>query len=381
MRQEMNDNTATGKVANNMANPYYAAPPARREWGFAPGDAMFAVFAFLLGMLFWDWIILVSGPGPGVSTTLFFLVAAALTGIYLRLLGFRQNRRSVPVLIVLLAGAAPFTLYEGLRIHAFLFLFEFAAALVWIMNTCGRSVTDRLSGYIMCDAANQFFAVPFTNFPGPFKALIHRAKKGGVSRRGLYAFIGILVSIPIIAGVMTLLMSADRGFAELTENFADAVNLETFGDYLFKLLLGIPVACYIYGSAFGNAHGRYTDSVTKEGSDKSLASARRIPLAAIRPVVIKLAAIYVVFFDSMGAYLFSAFGGGLPASYTYAEYARRGFFELCGVAAINLAVIIFVYLFAKRGKGEYPGSLRALTAVISAMTILLILTAASKMLL
>ncbi|MDR1292575.1 MAG: DUF4173 domain-containing protein, partial [Clostridiales Family XIII bacterium] len=37
--------------------------------------------------------------------------------------------------------------------------------------------------------------------------------------------------------------------------------------------------------------------------------------------------------------------------------------------------------FAKRGKGEYPGSLRALTATISAMTILLILTAASKMLL
>ncbi|MDR1042388.1 MAG: DUF4173 domain-containing protein [Clostridiales Family XIII bacterium] len=381
----MNDSAATDNFADNLAanrvNPYYVAPPARRDWVFAPGDAMFAVFAFLLGMLFWDWIILVSGPGPGISATLFFFVAAALTGVYLHLLGFKQNRRSIPALAALLAGAIPFTLYGGLEIHQFLMLFEFAAALAWIMNTCGRSVTDRLSGYILYDAVNQIFAVPFANFPGPFKALAQRAKNGGGSRRRLYAFIGILASIPVIAGVVALLISADKGFAYLMENFAEAVNLETFGTYLLKLIVGIPVACYIYGSAFGNAHGRHADAVTKTGADATLATARKLPLAAVRPGLILLVVIYAVFFIAMGAYLFSAFGGGLPSSYTYAEYARRGFFELCGVAAINLVVIAFVYLFAKRGKGEYPKSLRALTATISAMTVLLILTAASKMLL
>ncbi|MDR1291921.1 MAG: DUF4173 domain-containing protein, partial [Clostridiales Family XIII bacterium] len=377
----MNDTAATENPMNNQVNPYYTAPPARRAWGFAPGDALFAVFSFLLGMLFWDWIVLVSAAGPGISVTLFFAVAAALTGVYLHMLGFRQNRRSIPALIALLAGAAPFTLYDGLPIYTYLLLFEFAAALIWVMNTCGRSVTDRLSGYILYDAINQFIVVPFTNFPGPFKALAHRAKEGGGSRRGLYVFIGILASIPVIAGIVALLISADRGFAELMWNFAKAVNLESFGGYLLKLLIGVPVACYIYGNVFGNAHDRHTDTITKAGSDASLAAARRIPLAAVRPGLIILAVVYAVFFITMGAYLFSAFGGGLPSSYTYAEYARRGFFELCGVAAINLLIVIFVYLFAKRGKGEYPGSLRALTATISAMTILLILTAASKMLL
>jgi hypothetical protein len=381
MRHKMNDTAVNNNFANNTANPYYVTPPVRKKWEFAPGDAMFAVFAFLFGMLFWDWIVLVSWPGPGVSATLFFFVTAALTGIYLHLLGFKQNRRSIPALIVLLAGAAPFTLYGGLTIHSFLMLFEFAAAIVWVMYTCDRSVTDRLSGYILYDAVNQFLVVPFRNFPGPFKALAHRAKESGGSRRGLYVFIGVLASIPVIAGVIALLISADKGFADLMQNFSDAVNLETFGGYLLKLIIGAPVACYIYGSVFGNAHGRHTDSLTKSGADTSLASARKIPVAAVRPGLIILAVIYAVFFVAMGAYLFSAFGGGLPTSYTYAEYARRGFFELCGVAAINLLVIIFVYLFAKRGKGEYPKSLRALTAAISAMTILLILTAASKMLL
>jgi hypothetical protein len=83
----------------------------------------------------------------------------------------------------------------------------------------------------------------------------------------------------------------------------------------------------------------------------------------------------------MAAYLFSAFGGELPTSYTYAQYARKGFFELCMVATINLALLGFTYLFARRQVHEYPPFLRVLTGIISFSTCLLILTAMSKMLL
>jgi hypothetical protein len=249
------------------------------------------------------------------------------------------------------------------------------------MSTCRTSVSERLSGYILSDAVNQIFVVPFMNFSGAFKALAHRRGEKSGGRRGLYAVVGVIVSIPVIVGVTSLLISADRGFADVMEHIRGILNFETFGRYLIELLIGVPVACYIYGSAFGNGHDRYADCMTKADADASLASAHRIPLAAVRPGLIILTALYVLFFVAMGAYLFSAFRGDLPSAYTYAEYARRGFFELCGVSAINLMIIAFVYLFAKRGAGEYPKSLRALTAAISSMTILLILTAASKMLL
>ncbi|MDR1495494.1 MAG: DUF4173 domain-containing protein [Clostridiales Family XIII bacterium] len=390
----MNDTTtdpalsAAGEAGANPAmnmpgaiNPYHSAHPERRAWSFAKADMVFAAFAFALGMLFWDWIMTPGWYSPGISTTLFFVVAAVVTGVYLHSLGFRQNRRSLPALVVLLAGALPFTLYESIDIYFLLLLFELAMSLVWIMNTCRRSVTERLSGYLLADAAAQIFVVPFANFPGAFKAIAHSAKREGRSRRGLYAFVGVLVSIPVIVGVTSLLISADKGFADVMGSFFEAVNLETIGRYLLELLVGVPVACYLFGSAYGNARGRYTDSVTKTGTDESLAHARKIPLAAIRPCLIILTALYALFFIAMGTYLFSAFAGDLPSAYTYAEYARRGFFELCGVSAINLFLIVFVYLFAKRAAGEYPKSLRALTAAISSMTILLILTAASKMLL
>jgi hypothetical protein len=376
----MNDTNPAAPAAYT-ANPYYAAHPERRTWNFAAADAVFAAFAFVLGMLFWDWIFAPGDYAPGISVTLFFVLAAAVTGAYLHALGFRQNRRSLTALVILLAGALPFALYDGLDIYFALLLFELAMSLIWIMNTCRRSVTERLSGYILADAAAQIFVIPFSNFPGAFKAIAQSAKHGSRSKRGLYAFVGVLVAIPVIAGVTSLLMSADKGFADVMERIFEVVNLETIGRYLLELLIGIPVACYLFGSAFGNARGRYTDSVTKAGTDEALARARRLPLAAVRPCLIILVALYVLFFIAMGAYLFSAFAGDLPSAYTYAEYARRGFFELCGVSAINLALIVFVYLFAKRGAGEYPRSLRALTAAISSMTILLILTAASKMLL
>jgi hypothetical protein len=77
--------------------------------------------------------------------------------------------------------------------------------------------------------------------------------------------------------------------------------------------------------------------------------------------------------------LFSAFGEHLPEGFTYAEYARRGFFELCAVAGINLGILIVSHVFMKREAGEAPRILKVETLIISLFTMLLIATALSKM--
>ena len=65
---------------------------------------------------------------------------------------------------------------------------------------------------------------------------------------------------------------------------------------------------------------------------------------------------------------------------SYSSYARRGFFELCFVSLINLAIIICLNLFCKyREDGKRPASLKIITCVLSIFTILLIATAVSKM--
>jgi hypothetical protein len=80
-------------------------------------------------------------------------------------------------------------------------------------------------------------------------------------------------------------------------------------------------------------------------------------------------------------YLFSAFMGTLPEAFTYAEYARRGFFEMCAIAGINLAVLLVAHLIVQREYAEEPKVLRVQTIVLSLFTTLLIVIGLSKMML
>ena len=82
------------------------------------------------------------------------------------------------------------------------------------------------------------------------------------------------------------------------------------------------------------------------------------------------------------AYFFSAFKGFLPdIDATYAQYARKGFFEMCAVALINLCLIFLSLLLAKKENGKVCNGLRILLTFISIFTLIIIATAISKMVL
>ncbi|MDR1816003.1 MAG: DUF4173 domain-containing protein [Clostridiales Family XIII bacterium] len=371
-----------------------------REYTFEKGDGAFAVFMLVCGFLFWEWLWpksvpgtegqyfdynMMSGdltvaPGLGVSLLIYTLAAAGL--VYMRVRGHRQTARSLPWLCALAAGALPFLLYQGtIGMHILLFFFEAAVFLVWLATTCGTTVGGRLSGLVFFDGLAQLFPVAFGNFTGLFRGLRDGTKEREGSRRTLTGALGILIALPVICGVVALLYAADEGFAALARSIAETLRLENLGRYLIEAAVGVPVACYLYGAFYGNTHGRRTGAITEEGIARSLAKAHRIPAAAVTAPVAVLCGFYVLFFIGMGRYLFSAFAGDLPDAYSYAEYARKGFFELCGVAAINLGVLAFTWWFAKRGQAERPKRLCAFGGILSALTILLVLTAMSKMML
>jgi len=83
------------------------------------------------------------------------------------------------------------------------------------------------------------------------------------------------------------------------------------------------------------------------------------------------------------AYFFSAFKGILPTDYefTVADYARRGFFEMCVISVINLVLVFAVLLFARKKEGKICAANKAICTFICIFTIIIIVTALSKMLL
>ena len=347
----------------------------KQEPGFSKADTSFAFAALVIGFLYWNLIDL-SAPGMGI--TIFATLLFAVSFMYLRYSGIRQNADSLICLALAGLSASVFTIFDNHFIRGLNFIFISVMFLYWVCVSAGRRIKDGLSAYIIGDAIQQGISAPFSNF-GRCPSALARFMKGRKTMRALPAIIGILVFLPVIALVTSLLMSADMAFENFINFLFGYINFRMVTDHIWQFILGVPVAFYIYGSVYGNAKGRRADNITAGSVDKAAMIMKIAPKATIYSALVIFNGIYCAFFTVQAVYLFSAFYGNLPEAFTYAQYARRGFFELCAVAGINLAVLAVSHLTLRKGHNEEPKAMRILTALISAFTMALIVTAQSKM--
>ena len=83
-------------------------------------------------------------------------------------------------------------------------------------------------------------------------------------------------------------------------------------------------------------------------------------------------------YDNPGTVSVFCMSGNSPENLTYAQYARQGFFELCGVAALNVCLLLFMNGCSRTIRRENH-RLRILNIVFSLLTLLLLVTAMSRM--
>ena len=151
--------------------------------------------------------------------------------------------------------------------------------------------------------------------------------KGAKKSQALYVLAGVGVSIPLISIVLILLSSADVIFRE-------NVNA-VFGD-----IDGWDVFCCIFWSAamffFSYGMASLLDSRGLNGEVEDHRKGQ--PIIAISATAV-IALIYVYFCVIQVVYLFAGYGT-LPEGYTYAQYARQGFFQLLFICLMNLALVL-----------------------------------------
>ncbi|WP_051280638.1 DUF4153 domain-containing protein [Anaerovorax odorimutans] len=339
-------------------------------------DVIFAFSMLVCGFLYWELIHFVT---LSLGVTVFAFLICLITWIYMRANGIRQNRRSLACLGLTIISALNFTLYDGPTLKTLNFLFLSGCFIYWICLSTDRYLEKRLSVYLIGDAISQTLIVPLSNFGNCFIAV----KKGIVKNKHgngfLAGVLGIIIFLPILIIIIGLLTSADVVFESFMSKIQELVS-DKMGEYLLQFIFGIPVACYLYGLIYGDVKGRNTSKITTESLDHSAKSVQIAPKITVYSAITALNLIYLMFFISQSAYLFSAFHDMIPQTMTYAEYARRGFFQLCTVSGINLLIITVAYLLIKRNK-EVPFMLRAHIILVSVFTMLFICTAVSKMIL
>ena len=135
----------------------------------------------------------------------------------------------------------------------------------------------------------------------------------------------------------------------------------------------------MFGVSYGSVYRRHIDeSVCEEWEEESGEGFHMIPDTSIYTFAMIISLVYVLFMIIQGQYLFSACLGILPENLTYAQYARQGFFELCGVAALNVCLLLFMNGCSRTIRREHH-RLRILNIVFSLLTLLLLVTAMSRM--
>ena len=186
-------------------------------------------------------------------------------------------------------------------------------------------------------------------------------------KKSLSALVGVLLAIPVLCAVVPLLVKSDAAF----EGLVSGVVLK-FASYIGELvvtLILIPL-CYSYLFSL-----RHKNSATEKGKLKKCKS---LPYTVCTSFLCVISATYLLYLFSQLAYFFSAFSYILPEGYknTASEFARRGFYEMCTVCAINLAIIGIIFAFVKGKNGKL---LKALCTFVSVFSALLVIVAMQKM--
>lgn len=335
-------------------------------------DTLFALASLVLGWIFVRFAVMTYPAGVGMS--LFTLLCSAAYIAYIRLSHRRLSREGMLWCISsLVFGSVPS--YVTGEDTASLALFM--AAMSFLM-LCVRGTYTSNTGYILLDAVCAPFK-PFAKFFSVLPSLaVPFVSKDIKSRTFALTLGGIAIAaVPTCAAVF-LLMRADAAFEGVMDRLLEAFtwDRDDIASNTLCLILALPCGHYIFGVLHTAAKGRVQNADDREKCRSAVEGFRIASPLLVCAALAPLCLVYIVFFISQAGYFLSGFASLVPEGYSASEYARRGFFELCKVAAINAGVIFAAMLFSKPGK-----AVRVFITLLAALTSALAVTALAKLML
>ncbi len=346
-------------------NSSAALLPAKPISRFDLADTVFAWGCLLLGYLFIRFAFSYSG---GICGGIFWALTGALGAVYVKLKKYPVTKwHTVVFAIAEVFCLAP--LFSSNRfvntlaaLFSYLLIFYLAAAV---------SGAELFGKDFAADMLSAVFARPLANFGKAPAAAVYSFRGKNRMKNVLYVLIGLIAALPLTIIVLLLLSSADSVFADVIDKVFFAFDLD-IGASAARVIFGALFGMYLFGMLFSIG--------TERKSAYNPAALQKLPPAVSYAAVTPICVFYLIYLITQLGYFTAAFGGELPQGYSYSEFARKGFFELCAVAVINLCVIIIMQLItARKADGSSPAALKVYTVVISVFTLLLVASAFSKM--
>lgn len=337
-------------------NPTRRCPAGKRELVFA--------LAMVLGNIFLWNCILFAGFNLG-----FALGAAAVMGCsvwYLGVGGCRFGGYSRALLALSAGLAAGFARSDDAFVKGVCLLFLLVGVNLALCLAAGQnrrgpdgvaSVLDAPRAVLMLGVGNLLPAARGLNDA--------RREAEAAGKKGGAALVGLVIALPVAAVLVVLLMRADAAF----EGLMDLLPAVNWAQPVWSAVFGLLGGWLLYARGVG---------LRGEKGQSAQRRFRGVSSVTVNTLLLAVGAVYCAYLLSQLAYLGGGFAGILPEEYTLAQYARRGFFEMAWLSAINLGIIcLAVGLVAKDAAA--PRATRGMCLFLGAVTLFLIATASAKM--
>lgn len=316
---------------------------------------------FLFDYLFFD-------QGLGLSFPIYVLLI--LGGLVLI---HRSTGKSLDKSTALLAlPILFFSLMISIRANEFLTFLNVIATLALLLFLVRNAAGALLDRYRVIDYINTLF-LPFRLIT-PARQTIGGLWSGWTNRTNhqLTAQIirGLLIAVPLIIVFLALFSSADLVF---NKYITDIITIDLSSETVVRTALITIISLGFIGA--------YTYTTAQSERANQVRPTAHSNLGPVENMIIlgSVNLVFLGFVALQAAYLFGGETTIAAQGFTYADYARRGFFELIAVAAISLGLI---YLLDKQTAKKTTGHhtvFRVLSSVLIAQVGVIIASAWTRL--
>ncbi|MDE6470352.1 MAG: DUF4173 domain-containing protein [Eubacterium sp.] len=343
--------------------PYVIQPKEYKKLDIK--DKAFMLIFFVLSFIFINFAFSAFNLG---FTIFYFLLFIAST-VYLYRAVAKSSVFSLICGGLSLAGSVVFSIYDDGFINFILLILIGGLFTIYCLGLSNAFHNKQGSFKLINDVISGSLLYPIKNLPDMFGSIKVSAKS---DKKSFNAVIGIVVALPVLLIIIPLLVKSDAAF----EGLIDTV-INNIGKYILQVIFAFIIAPYLISFMLGKRQG-----INKRTGKGKSTGRKSIPASGVISFLSVISATYIVYLFSQLAYFFSTFNGILPDDYEYSAsaFARRGFFEMFAICVINILIISIVTILAKRNDSKRLSLvIKALSCFISLFSVLLIITAMSKM--
>ncbi len=198
-------------------------------------------------------------------------------------------------------------------------------------------------------------------------------------RRGAFPILrGVLLALPVIAVLAALLASADPVFGRLLENIFKVFDIDRLPEYIFRFTYVLIFTYLFTGVLF---HAVFPEPAENRPDPNQPWKMRFLGSTEAGIILGSVVLLFAVFVAVQVRYLFGGQANINETGFTYADYARRGFFELVRVAVLSLGLYIGLSTVTRRETPRQERAFTLLTITLISLVLVILASALQRLLL